>query len=194
MKTLFALLASLMITAAAQAESPPPLPSWTIDPAQSALTFEGTQQGAAFKGSFGVFGGTIIFDENQPALSQATITIDMNSASTGSKDRDAALPGAAWFDSARFPQATYKISSFEKKDDGSYVGRGSLTIRDQTHPLDLPFTLAITIDDTGKRTAKAEGRAEIKRLDYGVGSGEWADESAVGGGVTVAVSLTATTP
>lgn len=160
---------------------------WTIDPAKSRLTFTGTQQGAPFDGRFKSFSGTIDFDPAHPEAGHADIVVDIKSVTTDSPDRDAYLPQDNWFAAARFPQAHYMVQSFARSANG-YVAHGQLKIRDMTLPLDLPFTLKID----GK-TAHATGEARIKRLDYGVGQGEWKDTSTVGDAVTIKLDVAAQT-
>ena len=53
----------------------------------------------------------------------------------------------------------------------------------------LPFTLSLR--DT---QASARGRIEIKRLDYGVGRGEWASTNVVGDEVTIDIAVAASRP
>ena len=160
---------------------------WTIVPAKSHLTFTGTQQGAPFDGRFTGFAGAIDFDPASPPTGHADITVEMKTATTDSPDRDGYLPQPNWFDAVKFPQAHYVIQSFAKMPDGQYVAHGQLKIRDITLPLALPFTL--TIDGA---TAHATGQAQLKRLAYGVGQGEWKDTSSVGDAVTVKIDVVAT--
>jgi polyisoprenoid-binding protein YceI len=162
-------------------------PHWQIDPAQSTLTFSGTQQGAGFDGKFTDFSGDIVFDPANPAGGHATIKVTMASATTNSPDRDQYIGQDAWFAVGKFPLATYDITSFEKTSNGQYVAHGALTVRDRTLPLNLPFTLAV--DPSGK--AIADGQALVNRLDFGIGQGEWKDTSMVGNAITVKVHLVA---
>ena len=73
------------------------------------------------------------------------------------------------------------------KSGNDYVATGTLTIRGVTKPVTLPFALAIS----GK-TAHMTGTAQVTRLDYNIGEGEWAGDKPVSHEVTVTVDLTAT--
>ncbi|HEY8190606.1 MAG TPA: cytochrome b/b6 domain-containing protein, partial [Micavibrio sp.] len=134
-----------------------PVQAWTIDPAQSHLTFEGTQMGAPFTGEFKKFGGTILFDPARLAENSATIAVDMTSFDTKSPERDDNLKTSPWFFIESFPESKFTTDSFEKTGDDKYIAHGKLTIRDVTLPVDLPFTLTITPNTTGHKTAKMEG-------------------------------------
>jgi cytochrome b561 len=169
-----------------------PVPSWTIEPTQSHLTFEGTQMGAPFKGEFKKFGGTILFDPARLDESSANIVVDMTSFDTRSPERDDNLKTSPWFFVDSFPQSTFRAEKFEKIGDNQYIAHGQLTIRDVTLPVDLPFTLTIASDATRHKTAKMDGELILQRLDYNIGTGDWKDTSTVGNPVKVRISIAAT--
>ena len=81
------------------------------------------------------------------------VVVDMSSARTGDRQRDAALPGSDWFKAKMFPTATYVANAAERRPDGSYVLKGALTMRGVTRPLDLPFTLTV---ENGRAKARGE--------------------------------------
>ncbi len=186
-----ALLLAFIAPLSAHAQDSASLPQWTIVPEQSSLSFEATQQGAPFTGTFGDISGTIAFEPAKPEAGTASIRIGMDSAATQSPDRDRYIKEDSWFAVAKYPAATYTVDSFEKTSDGRYVAHGRLTVRDVSMPVNLPFTLKIDRPASGPATAHAEGATKLKRLDFGIGQGEWKDTSMVGNDVTVKVSLTA---
>lgn len=167
------------------------VPVWVIDPTKSTLTFEATQQGAAFTGGFKAFGGDIRFDASRPEQSTATIRIDMKTVDSKSGDRDKSLAGSDWFSIESFPESTYTVSKFDKLNDNQYVARGELNLRGVKKALDLPLTITFSADDQGRDTALAVGEVVLNRLDFGVGQGEWKDTQAVGNPVKVKVSVVA---
>ena len=57
-----------------------------------------------------------------------------------------------------------KSVSFKHRSGGNYTGTFSLTIKDQTKTIDLPFTY----EESGN-AASFKGSFQIKRSDYGVG-------------------------
>lgn len=181
----------LACLAATPTRAADPVTAWAIDPEQSHLTFEATQMKAPFTGTFKKFGGEIHFDPARLEESNASIKIDMASVDTKSADRDASLPAAPWFFVESFPESKFEVARFEKTAENAYVAHGNLTIRDVTLPVALPFTLEITTDPAGGQTAKMQGELTLQRLDYGIGTGEWADTSTVGNAVVVKVFLVA---
>jgi polyisoprenoid-binding protein YceI len=156
--------------------------TWTIDTAKSQLGFTGSQNGTAFGGKFGKFSGTIVFDPANPAAGHADVTIATGSAATGDQQKDGALPGADWFAADKYPTAHFAATGFKPSGNGGYEADGTLTIRGISKPLLLPFTVSLTGDH-----AKADGRVELIRTNYGVGQGAWASAQYVA--LEVAVSF-----
>lgn len=179
--------AGLIATAINLASVPAPAATpWTVLPAESHLSFVGTQMGAPFEGEFKRFTAVIAFDPADLASSHVVVTIDMASAETGNGDRDQLLPGADWFDVANHPQARFETRGFRHVGGQGYEAQTTLTIRGTSREVTLPFTLAIADD-----TARVEGATTIRRSDFGVGQGQWANATVVGQDVTVRVALTA---
>lgn len=161
-------------------------PQWTVDYGASRLGFSATQNGAAFEGEFEKFDAKIAFDPEDPADASIDVTIDMTSAATGDKQRDSALPGSDWFKAKEFPTARYVADRVVKNSDGSYVAEGELTMRGMSRPVALPFALAVD-----GNVATAHGEVTLVRTDFGVGQGEFADDSWVGLEVKVSVAIEA---
>lgn len=151
---------------------------------QSTLGFTATFQGAPFQGSFAQWHAAISFDPAHPAGSKFDVTVDTTSASTGDPDRDGALPGADFFNATKYPQARYVSTEFVQA--GTHmIARGQLTLRGEAHPLSLTVTFA----PQPGGTALMDVSGTLKRLDYGVGGGEYADTSVIGNDVTVNAHL-----
>lgn len=189
MKRIFAVLLFLSLAPPAAAQTPSAPPQWIVDQAQSHIRFSATQMGAPFTGAFKSFSADIVFDPDNLADSRVTAVIDLASVDTQYGERDDSIRGADWFDTSRFPQATFVSSSFTKTDETSYIAHGALTLRDVSQNIDLPFTLSID----GK-TAAMTASLPLNRLDFGVGQGKWAETSAVAAEVSVEIDLVATQP
>ncbi|WP_297371323.1 YceI family protein, partial [Acidocella sp.] len=95
----------LLLPALLLAASPAAAASWSMAPAQSTLSFTGTETGAAFTGSFSSWQAAISYDPAHPQAAKVQITIDLASAKTGDPQRDEALPGSDWFNIAATPKA-----------------------------------------------------------------------------------------
>lgn len=160
---------------------------WAILPDISRLQFQAVLYNAPFTGEFGDFDGKIIFNPDDLSTAKADITVRLSDVSTGDADRDSNIVGAEWFDTALFPVARYVTRHFEKAEGNNYVAVGDLTIRDQTMPLVIPFTL-----DIENNTAHMKAEIELDRTAFGIGQGQWADEATVKHDVKVMIDLKAT--
>ncbi len=184
MRGLGILIAALLFTFPAWAQA---LPEWKIDPAQSTLTFEATQMGAAFEGRFEMFSGDIVFSPDHPESSTARIFVDIASVKTGNAERDGYIGEPDWLDAGSFPQAVFKAAAFSHIEANRYVAKGALTLRGVTLPVDIPVTIDIGEDGI----ARAEGSFTVKRLEFGVGQGQWTDTTSVGDPVLVRFAVQA---
>jgi len=143
-------------------------------PAGSSLAFTFVQEGAASAGSFKQFTTELGYDEKNPAAGSLKVQVQIASIDTLDKDRNDTLAGADLFDTQKFPTAQYVANSFARRADGTLEAVGKLTLRGVTHDLRLP--LKITRTATG---LELSGSAAIKRLDYGVGQGDWKSTESV---------------
>lgn len=173
-----ALLAALALAAATATAG-----DWRIETAGSTVAFTAVQQGARFPGGFERFGGTVRFD---PATTTGRIdaTVDVASVDTGNPERDGILRTAEWFASAQFPQARFVATRFRREADG-FLADGTLTLRDAARPAVLRFRFAPAADGSARLT----GSLAVRRLDFGIGRGEWTDTTYVGNEVDVSIDV-----
>ena len=156
--------------------------SYSAD-ATSRVEFTGVQAGAAFKGLFHQFTAAVDFDPAVLTSARIDVTIDMNSVDSGDKDRDGTMRGADIFDVAHFPTAHYVTRSVTRTATG-YSAVGALTLHGVTKDVSIEFKFA-----PGAAGASLTGTAELKRLDFGVGKGDWKNTDWVADAVKVAFSL-----
>jgi polyisoprenoid-binding protein YceI len=185
LKLLFACATAAAVAAAAAAPGAAAggAPAYVTDAAQSRLGFTGTQAGASFQGVFRKFTAAIAFSPDALAASHFDVQIDLASLDTRDKDRDDTMRGADIFDVAHSPTARYVTHGFTRTAAG-FAATGTLTLRGVTRevPLEFRFTAA-------PPGARLEGTATLKRLDFGVGQGQWKSTEMVGDAVKVAFSL-----
>lgn len=156
---------------------------YAADPGASRLEFAGVQAGAEFKGVFHKFTAVINFAPDALADARFDVEIVLNSLDTMDDDRDGTMRGADIFDVAHFPTAHYVTRSFTKTASG-YTAVGALTLRGVTKDVPVDFQFAGTAGG-----AKLSGNAKLKRLDFGVGQGEWKSTKSVADDVNVAFAL-----
>ncbi|HEU4459006.1 MAG TPA: YceI family protein [Methylibium sp.] len=180
----FCLAASL-----AQAQTPAArsTPAAKLVPEQSEIGFVSRQMGVPVEGRFRKFAANVVFDPKKPEASSITINIDTSSATIGDKDTDAEMPKAPWFAVAKFPTATFESSAIKPAGAGKFEVAGKLSIKGVSQNIVVPVALA----QTGT-TSTATGSFAIKRNDFKIGEGEWADTSMVANEVQVKFKLTLT--
>ena len=136
--------------------------------------------GVPVEGHFKKFDAQISFDPAKPETSKIALSVDIASATLGVPETDAELPKAAWFDTAKFPQATFQSSSAKGLGGGKFEVAGKLTIKGAS----VPVTIPVTLTQSGATTL-ASGVLPLKRLAFKIGEGEWADTSMVADEVQV---------
>lgn len=157
---------------------------WTVQPKESKLTFVGIQEGAEFTGVFERFTADIQFDPQDLAGSRFDVKIETASASTRSDDRDETLKSDDFFAVKQYPTAHYVADHFTAKGGNKFSATGKLTIRNVTRDVPLEFTF-----ESKNGSAWLKGGAQLKRLDFGVGQGDWKDTEQVGNEVKVSFVL-----
>lgn len=153
---------------------------WKVDAAHSTLTFTNTYQDVKYTGQFRRFDAAIDYDPSDLAHARFDVSIDITSLDTQNSERDHTALGADFFDTAKFPKAHFVTTAFRKAADGKVIADGTLTLRG----ISKPVTLTVSLTPHGN-TATLDVTAQLKRLDFNIGTGEWADPSMIGDGVTV---------
>ena len=155
---------------------------WTVGDGTIGLTVN--QFGSTVEGSFADWTSSISFDETVEAgkAGEVTTTISIPSLSLGSVTDQAMGPD--FFNAEGFPTATFQADINVASD--SYVADGTLTIKDQSVPISLPFTLQV--DDN---KAQMRSTTTIDRRDFEIGQSV-TDASTLGFDVTIDITLTAT--
>ena len=111
--------------------------TYKIDTANSSINFKVRHFFSHVTGSFTKFTGTINLDPDHPEKSSVTATIQTASIDTGNQDRDGDLRGPDFFDTAKFPEITFKSKSVKQTgaDTGDIVG--DLTMHGVTKEITL---------------------------------------------------------
>ena len=175
MKFLLLLLAALAGTAAQAADF-----SAGKD---STLGFKAVYMGDRFEGRFARFSPEIRFDPADLAGSRFDVRIVLASAGTANQERDEMLVGPDFFNTGAQPEARYQASHLSALGGNRFRAEGTLTLNGKSRPVPLDFTW------TPGTPAVLEGRATLKRLDFGIGEGDWADTDLLPNEVEVTTRL-----
>ncbi|WP_462115735.1 YceI family protein [Lysobacter xanthus] len=149
----------------------------------STLTFATKYQGEVFTGRFPAFTTRLSFDPKALSTSKLDVAIPLAGTATGDGERDASLKGADFFNVAKFPQARFVATKFRALGGNRYAADGQLTLRGVSRPVTLAFSWT-----PGAKPVLA-GQATVKRLDYGVGGGDWADVGLIPNEVAVSTKV-----
>jgi polyisoprenoid-binding protein YceI len=178
----------MLLAASAAGAAATSVPTYALDAAKSTLEFAFVQAGAQNKGRFPKVAVNISFADDNLAASHLEVTVDVAALDTGDKERDDTLREEDLFDVAKFPQARFAATQITKTAAGAYEASGSLLLRGVTRALRVPFTLK-SATEQGRPVLYMTGKTLIKRLDFGVGQGDWKSTEWVGNEVTVTFNL-----
>lgn len=153
-------------------------------PAQSELSFTSKQMGVPVDGKFKRFDASLAFDPRKPETGKVGFTIDLASVDLGSAELEGELTKPAWFDSKKLPQASFASTAIKAAGPGKFEVAGKLTIKGLTRDVVVSVALA----QAGALTT-ATGGFVLKRLEFKIGDGEWADTSMVANDVQVKFKL-----
>jgi polyisoprenoid-binding protein YceI len=157
--------------------------TYKLDPARSTLSFVFNQAGAKNDGKFAKYDVSFA-----PESNVLNVVVQVSSLDTGDKDRDSTLRSADLFNVAKFPQAKFTATKVTHGAGDKYEAVGKLTIRDASRDVKIPLSFK-TSTEGGKPVGAMTGEIVIKRLDFGVGQGEWKSTEWVDNEVTVKFSL-----
>lgn len=164
--TVAAALAAMLIAAPGHAAD-------YVQAAGSTLVFATKYDGEVFTGTFPGFATQLSFDPANLAAAKLDVTIPLVGAKSGNTDRDSTLQGNDFFNVAKFATAHYRASGFRALGGDQYAADGTLELRGVSKPVTLTFTW------TPGAQPVLSGKATVKRLDFGVGGGDWADTKTI---------------
>lgn len=141
----------------------------------SEFTFEATFEGSTAPGRFGQFDVWLEFDPENPESAQLKVTVSLAGADMGDPDMNTIIADPVWFDVGNFPQAVFESEHIEQTGLGEFVASGILNLKGVSQAVAVPFSWS----DAGKR-GDMRGQFALQRIDFNVGSGEWATGDAIG--------------
>jgi len=114
--------------------------------------------------------GTVVFDADAKTGS-VDISIDMKSVNTGFADFNGHIQGEDFFNTEKYPTATYKSSALKFEGDKLVAVDGTLTLKGISKPVTLTITSFQCMPHPmlNKDACGANATATIKRSDFGAG-------------------------
>lgn len=169
LKSLFTVAIAGLVSISAMADKGKKAPqSLKVDTQASTFNWLGKKITGEHNGTINIQNGNLVVDGDK--LTGGDFTIDINSIKVlDVKDEgyNAKLVGHLkapdFFDAAKYPTATFKITKATPKGGANYDIAGNLTINGVTQPISFPAT--VNIDKKG--SASASAKFEVDRTKFG---------------------------
>lgn len=153
---------------------------------KSRISFVSHQMSVPVEGSFGRFDARLVFDPAKPEAARAQLEIELGSIDAGGPEANEEVKSKNWFNVREHPRASFVSSSIKPLGGNRYTVTGKLTLKGKTLTQSAPVTVALQGNQ-----AVINGAFTLKRLDYGIGGGDWGDTSIVADEVEVKIHLVA---
>ena len=178
-------LCTLAVIIAGSFAAPGGVLAQSVDLAKSEISFGFKQENVPGSGKFKKFSAQITFDAAKPEATRANIEVDVTSVDLGDAGWDSDIQGASWFNTKQFPKALFVISSAKALGGGRFESTGKFTLKGITRDVMTTFTAKTDAGGT-----LLEGAVPLKRNDFKIGDGPWADTTVVANEVAVRFKVT----
>ncbi|WP_374572946.1 YceI family protein [Phenylobacterium sp.] len=145
--------------------------AYNLETHHARIVFATSHMGfSTWYGDFSGATGSLTLDPKDPAASQLSVSIPVDSVSTTNATLDGELKSAAWFDAATYPTITFKSTKVTVTAPGEAKVDGDLTFHGVTKPvtLDAKFKASGTNPLSKAYTVGFEVTGALKRSDFGV--------------------------
>ncbi len=143
--------------------------TFVADPFHSSFQFAITHMGVGtFRAGFDDIEARAVVDDDGFSL-EGDIHVKSLTIRNPPEFREHVLNGADFFDAANHPEITFCSQEVDVAEDGTFAGRGELTIKGITRPFDATGTYGPLVADPfgGTRTA-VEIEATVDRREWGM--------------------------
>ena len=152
----------------------------SVDLAKSQITFGFKQENVPGDGKFKKFVAQVTFDPAKPEATKAAIEVDVTSIDFGDENWNRDALGASWFNGKQFPKASFSAGAAKALGGGRFEAPAKFTLKGITRDVLASFSAK---PDAGGTLI--EGMVPLKRLDFKIGEGSWADTAVVANEVAV---------
>lgn len=135
--------------------------TWTVKTDGVKINFNLPKEGTT--GTIGGLKAVINFDVLHPESSSITATADVSTINTGVDAKTEHLKSADFFDAEKHPTIQFTSSKITPSDSG-FVATGSLTMRDSTKTISIPFSFKQNGNE-----GVFKGTMAVHPGEYGVG-------------------------
>jgi len=152
----------------------------SVDLAKSQIAFGFKQENVPGDGKFRKFAAQVTFDPAKPDATRAAIEVDVASIDFGDENWNRDALGASWFNGKQFPKASFNVITAKALGGGRFEAPAKFTLKGITKDVVASFSAKADAGGT-----LIEGMVPLKRLDFKIGEGSWADTAVVANEVAV---------
>jgi polyisoprenoid-binding protein YceI len=145
--------------------------TYKVESSHTQISFSISHLGFSyFSGFFSGASGTLTLDPAKIGISKLDVSVPVQSVLTTVSILDSELKGEQWFDTAKFPTATFVSTKITKTSSDSATIVGDLTLHGVTKPVTLKARLVGAGTDPldNSFTIGFEATGAIKRGDFGI--------------------------
>lgn len=129
----------------------------------STVNFVGSKVTGSHSGGFKTVTGHFTVKDGELVGNDHKVVIDINSIHSDADKLTEHLKSPDFFDAKTYPQATFDVTSLDKKSDTAYEVSGNFTL----HGVTKNITFPATVTTTGEVT-KIDSKFDINRKDFGI--------------------------
>jgi len=144
-----------------------------LDPAQSTMVATFKQENVPVDAPFRKFSGRINYDAANAAAASASIDVETGSFDIGDAAYNAEVRKPAWFDSGKFPLASFRSTAIKPLSATRFAATGTLTIKGKVLTITVPIDVVPAAGAAAGSTFN--GTLTLSRQAYGIGDPQWND-------------------
>ena len=141
-----------------------PAGTWSADPVHSNVSFEVAYAGVnTFRGGFKEFTATLTGEGLEGSAKVASVDVK-------DEQLNGHLQTPDFFDAERYPEISFKATELNRLEDGKVEGKGELTIKGVTRPIDVSGEIAAApaTDPFGRERLGLKLETSVDRTDYDI--------------------------
>ncbi|GEP92408.1 Polyisoprenoid-binding protein YceI [Chitinophaga terrae (ex Kim and Jung 2007)] len=144
--------------------------NWIIDESHSEIGFKVKHLMITnVSGYFTRFNGQVQTASDDFHDASISFEAAADSIDTQNKQRDEHLKNGEFFDASNYPKISFVSKKVKKIDNENYKLTGDLTIKGETHPIELDVHhTGLTVDPYGQQKAGFSLKGRLHRTDYGL--------------------------
>ena len=144
---------------------------YRLDPQHATLLFKISHLGlSTFVGRFNDIDATLDFDPTDMTRTRLDARVLPASIDVNNAGLEESLRGSSWFDTEKYPQATFTTLVVKPQSSNRFIFTGNLTLHGVTAPVDLNVTFngGATNMLTGYYTIGFTATGTVKRSTFGI--------------------------